>query len=567
LSRRLLLAAVWKTLRVQACTLCAFVAAAPAGAVPPGGQRVHLVDTAKDAGLTSPTICGKQGNPSILDGTGPGLTLLDYDGDGLLDIYLVNGGTEYDAGPVHLANVLYRNLGDGRFQDVTQAAGVGDRYFGQGAVAGDVNGDGHTDLYVMSYGRNTLYRNQGDGTFIDDTERAGVGYTGWSAGAGFADVDRDGDLDLYVGNYVGFDPETTPRLGNPRCVFMGVKVFCGPRGLTPLQDTFYRNRGDGTFEDRTRQAGLWQDEPYYSLGVVLGDVDDDGDVDIYVANDATPNLLFLNDGKGMFREEGLLQGVAFSQDGAEQAGMGTDMADYDGDGRTDLIVTNFSHDTNTLYRNQGEMFDVVTFAAGLGEASLDRLGWGVAFVDLDRDGWLDLFVSNGHTYPQMDGRGLGTSYRQYNQVFLNQGNGTFRDISEEAGPGMKVQLSSRGAAFGDMDNDGDTDIVLVNLGDPPTLLRNDSAARAWIGFHLRGQQGNRDAIGARVTVTAGGRRRMGDVRAGGGFLSGSDVRLLFGLGSVERVESVEVRWPDGTTTRHPGLATGTYHRLAQPPAP
>jgi len=532
------------------------------GEVPLG---FRLVDVGQQAGLTSRTVCGKEGNPSILDGTGPGLTLLDFDGDGLLDIYLVQGGTSYEKTPVHLANMLYRNLGNHRFEEVSDAAGVGDRHFGQGAVAADIDGDGHTDLFVMNYGRNTLYRNLGNGTFRDDTERAGLGYEGWSAGAAFADVDRDGDLDLYVANYVAFDPRTTPRMGNPRCIFMGVKVFCGPRGLTPLQDSFYRNRGDGTFEERTRQSGFWQAEPYYGLGTVFGDVDGDGDIDLYVANDATPNLLFLNRGDGTFEEQGLLQGVAFSQDGAEQAGMGTSMGDYDGDGRLDIVVTNFSHDTNTLYRNQDGMFEVTTFTAGLGEASLARLSWGVAFVDLDHDGWRDLFVSNGHTYPQMDGRGLGTTYRQANQVFLNTGDGRFRDVSNRAGPGLQVVESSRGAAFGDLDNDGDVDMVVVNLGATPTLLRNDSdTTNHWIGFRLVGHGANQDAVGARVTIRAGGRVQMDEVRAGSAFLSGHDLRLLFGLGTSGKADQVEVRWPDGSTSQHPGLAAGQYHRLVQP---
>lgn len=537
-------------------------------AFPEVGERplgFRFVDVGRQAGLTARTVCGKEGNPSILDATGPGLALLDFDGDGFLDIYLVQGGTSYEKAPVHTANVLYRNLGNGRFEEVSEAAGVGDRHFGQGAVAVDYDGDGYTDLFVTNYGRNTLYRNQGDGTFRDETERAGLGDEGWSTGAAFADVDRDGDLDLYVANYVDFDPRTTPRQGNPRCVFMGVKVFCGPRGLTPLQDVFYRNRGDGTFEERTRESGLWQAEPYYGLGTVFGDVDGDGDIDLYVANDATPNLLFLNRGDGTFEERGLLLGVAFSQDGAEQAGMGTHMGDYDGDGRLDIVVTNFSHDTNTLYRNQEGMFEVTTFVAGLGEASLDRLGWGVAFVDLDHDGWLDLFVANGHTYPQMDGRGLGTTYRQANQVFLNDGQGHFLDVSERAGPGLEVVESSRGAVFGDLDNDGDIDVVVVNLGAAPTLLRNESNTKnQWIGFRLIGMGANTEAVGARVTVRSDGRMQVDEVRAGSGFLSGSDLRLVFGLGRAAKADEVSVRWPDGSTSQYSGLAAGQYHALVQP---
>jgi hypothetical protein len=534
-----------------------------------GGQgealAFQMVDIAASAGLTAKTICGKEGNPSILDGTGPGLTVLDYDGDGLLDIYFVNGGTSYEREPVHLANVLYRNLGDDRFQDVTDKAGVGDRYFGQGAVAADIEGDGDTDLFVTSYGRNTLYRNRGDGTFQDDTVMAGLDAdTNYSAGAAFADVDLDGDLDLYVVNYIEFHPVTTPRIGNPRCVFMGVQVFCGPRGLVPMQDKLYRNRGDGTFEDATREAGLWLPEPYYGLGVTFGDVDGDGDPDLYVANDATPNLLFINQGDGTFEEEGLLQGVAFSQDGLEQAGMGTAMGDYDGDGLMDIIVTNFSHDTHSLYHNEGGLFEVTTFRVGLGETTLDRLSWGIEFVDLDADGWRDLFVSNGHTYPQMDGRGLGTTYRMPNQVFLNRGDGTFEDVSDRAGPGLEVVKSSRGAAFGDLDNDGDTDVVIVNLGEEPSLLRNDrDPARQWIGFEFQGRGANPAAVGARVRVRAGGRDQIHEVHAGSGFLSGSDPRLLFGLGSLT-VADAEVRWPDGSVSWHPALEAGRYHRLVQP---
>jgi enediyne biosynthesis protein E4 len=524
-----------------------------------------LIDIAEEAGLNAKTVCGRDGNPTILDGTGPGLALLDYDGDGRLDLYLVNGGTSYERGEVHVANVLYRNVGDGRFVDVTASAGVGDRRFGQGAVAADIDGDGDTDLYVTNYGRNTLYRNQGDGTFKDDTGRGGVGDDGWGTGAAFADVDRDGDLDLYVANYVGFDARTTPRRGNPRCLFMGVKVFCGPRGLTPLQDILYRNRGDGTFENGTAAAGLSRSEPYYGLGVVFGDVDDDGDPDLYVANDATPNLLYLNQGNGTFQEEGLLRGVAFGLEGNEQAGMGVDLGDYDGDGLLDLVVTNFSHDTHSLYRNEGSLFELTTFRAGLGETTLDRLGWAVAFVDFDADGWDDLFVSNGHVYPQMDGRGLGTTYRQPNQVFLNQGDGTFRDVSALAGEGMGITESSRGAVFGDLDNDGDPDVVVVNLDARPTLLRNDRAApHHWIGLQLEGRAPNRAAIGARVRLVTEGRAQVREVRAGSGFLSSSDPRLLFGLGSQGAGQEVEIRWPDGSRSRHRGLAADRYHVLSQP---
>ena len=533
----------------------------PAQAGPPG---FSLVDVAAQSGVTAVTVCGAPDKPAILDGTGPGLAILDYDGDGLQDIYLVNGGVTYDLGAVHAANVLYRNRGGGRFEDVTARAGVGDRHFGHGANAADLDGDGDVDLFVTNYGRNTYYRNRGDGTFEDATEEAGLGDESWSTGAAFADADGDGDLDLYVANYVGFDARTTPRLGNSRCVFMGVSVFCGPRGLTPVQDRYYRNRGDGTFEDATAAAGLQRPEPYYGLGVIFGDIDQDGDPDLYVADDATPNLLYLNRGDGTFVEEGLLRGVAVSQEGTEQAGMGASLGDYDGDGRVDLVVTNFSHDTHTLYRNAGAMFEVTTFRAGLGPPTLPKLGWGVGLVDLDGDGWKDLFFAHGHVYPQMDGRGLGTSYRQQNQVLRNLGNGRFEDVTAAAGPGLAVVESSRGAAFGDLDGDGDPDVVVVNLDAAPTLLRNDrSAATTWVGLVTHGRGHNPDAIGALVTARTGDLRQTAEVRAGSGYLSRDDQRILFGLGASAAPEVIEIRWRDGARERHRGLHGSYYHHLRQ----
>jgi len=526
-----------------------------------------FVDAAAEAGLTTPTICGLPDKPSILDGTGPGVGMFDYDGDGRLDLYQVQGGITHDPGPVHAPDVLYRNRGGWRFTDVTAAAGVGEKRYGHGCLAADLDGDGDTDIYLSQYGRNTFFRNRDDGTFEDATEAAGLGDERWGTGVTAADIDRDGDLDVYVANYVAFDPKTTPRLGNARCTFLGVLVFCGPRGLTPVQGSLYRNRGDGTFEDATRAAGMWREEPYYGLGAMLTDIDDDGDPDLYVADDATPHLLYINRGDGTFTEEGLLRGVAFSQDGAEQAGMGTDAGDYNGDGRFDIIVTTFSHDTNTLYRNDGDRFEVVTFAAGLGESTLPQLGWGTAFQDFDGDGWQDLFFANGHVYPQMDGRGLGTAYRQTNQVFRNRGDGTFEDVSSVAGPGMAVEESSRGAAFGDLDDDGDPDVFVTNLDAPPTLLRNERRNGArWLGLRIRGRGLNPDAIGARAWVETDGRRQVREVRAGSSYLSTSDPRLLFGLGTAARVERVEVRWPDGSRARFEGLAPDLYHQVS-PPAP
>jgi hypothetical protein len=542
--------------------LAAAALAAAAAAAGPQGPGFSLADVAAEAGLRRPTVCGAPDKPSILDGTGPGVGIVDYDGDGWPDLLLRNGGVSYDPGPAHAGDVLYRNLGGWRFEDVTDRAGVRDRRFGHGVTGADVDGDGDTDLILTNYGRDSFYRNLNDGRFEDATEAAGLADDGWTTGAALADADADGDLDLYVAGYVVFDPATTPRLGNPRCLFLGVPVFCGPRGLVPAHDRFYRNRGDGTFLEDSAAAGLRRDEPYYGLGALFADIDDDGDPDLYVADDATPNLLYVNRGDGTFTEEGLPRGAAFSQDGTEQAGMGVASGDYDGDGRIDLVVTNFSHDTHTLYRNGGALFDVATFEAGLGEATLPWLGWGVGFVDFDGDGWRDLFFAHGHVYPQMDGRGLGTSWRQPNLVFRNRGDGTFADVSARAGPGMAVVESSRGAAFGDLDGDGDPDVLVANLDAPPTLLRNDRAAGvAWLGLALHGPAPNRDAIGARVRVTCAGRAQVDEVQAGGSYLSLSEPRLLFGLGPAGTPSGVEVRWPGGARERYRGLPADRYYHV------
>ncbi|MGD8375770.1 MAG: CRTAC1 family protein [Acidobacteriota bacterium] len=525
----------------------------------------QLVDTAAAAGLDASMICGMPGKPSILDGTGPGIAVLDYDGDGWVDLLLRSAGTTYDPGPVHEPDRLYRNLGDGTFIDVTERAGVGDRHFASGVTAADVDGDGDEDLFLSNYGANVFYRNRGDGTFEDATAAAGLEDDGWGTGTALADTDRDGDLDLYLVNYVVFDPMTTPRLGNPRCVFMGVQVFCGPRGLIPGQDRFYRNRGDGTFEEAAREVGLHRDEPYYGLGMLFSDIDDDGDADLYVADDATPNLLYLNEGDGTFVEEGLLLGVAFSQEGTEQAGMGVNSGDYNRDGRMDLLVTNFSHDTHSLYRNDGLLFEVATLEAGLGETTLPRLGWGTAFVDLDGDGWQDLFFSHGHVYPQMDGRGLGTAWDQPNAVFRNRGDGTFEEISASAGPGLQVVHSSRGAAVLDLENDGDPDLFVANMDLPPTLLRNDrNPGVSWLGVILRGQPANRDAVGARIRLGDDAGPQIREVHAGSSYLSREDLRQTFGLGAARTPREIEVRWPRGGRSRYRGLPPDRYYVVIEP---
>ncbi len=480
-----------------------------------------------------------------------GLVFLDYDNDGRLDLYLVNGSTlEAVAGQEPAPrNALFRNRGDGSFEDVTEKAGVGGSgAWGMGACAADYDNDGDTDLYVTNYfGPNILYRNNGNGSFSQATAGARLAGGKWSTGCAFADYDRDGYLDLFVAGYVEVDPKRLPQPGeNKYCQYRGVPVMCGPRGLKGAPDFLFRNNGDGTFSDVSRQAGVADEKGYYGLGVVWGDYNNDGWPDLYVANDSTPNYLYKNKGDGSFEEMGLMSGTALSGDGREQAGMGVDFGDYDGDGRLDIYVTNFSDDSNTLYRNEGEdNFADVTYQAGHGESTWSYLGWGTGMVDLDNDGDLEIFVANGHVYPQVDEHSLNTSYRQRRLVFENLG-GKFKEIGGELGGVFAEKHPSRGAAFGDYDNDGDLDIALSNMDEGPTLLRNDSGhGNNWLSIKLIGTRSNRDAVGARVRVKFGDRGSIAEVKAGSSYLSQNDLRLHFGLGKSAVVELVEVLWPSG----------------------
>jgi hypothetical protein len=523
---------------------------------------IRLVDVAEQAGLTLLNIHGGSAKDYIVDVNGNGAALFDYDNDEDLDALIVNGSTrEAFARGGDPMVALFRNDGRGRFEDVTEASGLVARGWGMGACVADVDHDGDRDLYVTALGPNVLYRNNGDGTFTDVTGAAGVGDRRWSMNCAFGDYDRDGDVDLYVANYLTFDERTIPKRGeSSSCRFMGLDAPCGPRGLTGEPDALYRNDGDGTFTDVTETAGI-VDPGYYGFGVLFSDLDADGWPDIYVANDSVPNLLFRNNRDGTFSEEGLVSGVAFSGDGREQAGMGVDAGDYDGDGRLDLVVTNFSDDYNTLYENSAEgFFTDVAHAAGIGLATMRYLGWGVGLVDLDNDGLLDLFVANGHVYPDIDAHGIGTTFLQRNQIFRNVGNKRFRDVTAEAGSGLSIERSSRGAAFGDYDNDGDIDVLVINMNDRPTLLRNDTAPdNHWVTFRLVGAGGNRDAIGARVTVTSGGRAQIAEVRGGGSYLSHNDLRAHFGLGDADRVSRLEVRWPGGAVETIDGLDADRFY--------
>jgi hypothetical protein len=536
------------------------VGAAGAGAEAPGAPagRISFTDRASAAGLLfSNTYGNKDTSAYILETTGTGVAFLDYDRDGFLDVFLANGTTlEAPKGDEPPRCALFRNKGEGTFEDVTLKAGVGRSGWGQGVAVGDYDNDGYPDVYLTFFGENVLFHNNGNGAFTDVTARAGVAAGGWSTGAAFGDYDNDGRLDLYVAKYVDFDLKSAPLPGSQRnCVYRGLPVMCGPRGLSGGRDVLFHGNGDGTFTDVTVRAGDLDEDRYRGLGVVWADYDGDGRIDLFVANDAHPNLLYHNEGNGTFREVAFDAGVAFDEDGRERAGMGVGFGDYDNDGRLDLVLTNFYGEPNALYRNQGGgAFLETTWSSQIGEATVPYLGWGTSFTDFDNDGWKDLFFVNGHVYPEVDRHGLDETYAQRHLVFRNQGDGTFADVTGSAGPDLQVRRVGRGAAFGDYDNDGLVDVVVASVNDRPLLLHNESPRPGhWLALALVGTRSNRDGIGARVTVQVGGQTLVGAVQGGGSYLSESDRRLHLGLGSAEVVSALEVRWPSGTIDRLDGL--------------
>ena len=490
------------------------------------------------------------GSPSkayILESMSGGLGFIDYNNDGWIDIYLVNGST-LEAERLknnRASDRLYRNNKNGTFTDVTEQTGVRDNRWGMGVCVGDINNDGFEDLYVTNFGFNILYLNNGDGTFRDFSKESGTDDPSWSSSAAFGDYDKDGDLDLYVSNYLEFDVHNLPQ-DNPLCRYRSLKVQCGPRGLTPTAHRFYENQGNGKFVDATEKSGIGRARPCFGLGVVWGDYDNDGDLDIFVANDSTPNYLFRNNGDKTFSEVALLAGVALSEDGREQASMGVDFGDYDNDGDLDLFVTSFSEDYDTLYRNEGNgQFSDVSYAASIGETTWSYLAWGTQFVDFDLDGWLDLVIANGHVYPEVDRAQLGTSYRQRNLLFRNLRRGKFEEASNQAGPGFEKAQSGRGLAVGDINNDGQMDLLIANLDAPPALLLNRNALGNWILLKLRGSKSNRSAVGARVRAWTGSLVQMREVKSGGSYQSQNDLRVHFGLGSAKTIDQLEIRWPSG----------------------
>jgi enediyne biosynthesis protein E4 len=535
--------------------------AAPAGsaalAAPAAGGPV-FADVAQQAGLTHRTVYGgTDTNTYILETTGTGVAFLDYDNDGILDLFFTNGttlaGTAAGAAHAH----LYHGNGDGTFTDVTAKAGVARTGWGQGVAVGDYDNDGFVDIYLTFFGRNVLLRNNGDGTFTDVTDRAGVAAGGWSTSAAWADYDNDGLLDLYVARYIDFDLATAPRPGarvpGVNCMYRGFPVMCGPRGMKGVRDVLYHNNGDGTFTDVTDRAGIDRSSSR-GLGVVWGDYNNDGRPDLMVANDAQANQLYRNRGDGTFEEVALPAGVAVDEDGRERAGMGVDFADYDNDGWLDLAIGNFSGEGSSLYLNRHDgTFAETTWSSGIGPPTVPMLTWGTRFLDYDNNGWKDLLFVNGHVYPEVDAHHLDETYAQRALLFRNNGNGTFSNVGGAAGSGGDVwgqRWAGRGAAIGDYDNDGDLDIAIATVNGPPILLQNRGGNRGhWLSVKLTGTRSNRDAIGARVTVRAGGRSLMEEVRSGGSYLSQSDLRLHFGLGEQTRVETVDVTWPSGRKER------------------
>ena len=499
-------------------------------------QDMRFTDVTAELGIEFRHVNGESGKKYFIEPIGSGVALFDFDNDGDLDLYFVNGsdlpGMTSSVPPT---NRFYRN-DNGTFIDITTEASVGDTGYGLGCCVGDYNNDGFTDLYVTNYGPNVLYRNNGDGTFTDVAGTAGVDGDLFSSGCAFVDVDADGYLDLYVVNYVQFDPDT-----NPECARQGVRTYCTPEALLGAADVFYRNNGDGTFTDVSKEVGVGTARGK-GLGVVCGDVDNDGDVDIFVANDTTPNFLYRNERNGVeMMEDALFAGVALSEEGRAYSGMGANLGDFDNDGYLDIVITNFQDQTNSLYHNEESgFFTEMSFAKGVGERSLPYLAWGVDFVDVNNDGWLDLFIANGHlddNIAEIDP--IGT-YAQPNQLFLNDQGIRF---SENLDAAIAQQKVSRGTAFGDIDNDGDIDVVISNLKDAPTVLRNDGGnASQWLTVKLIGTDCNRDAIGARVTVVSGDLTQMREVKSGSGYLSQNDLRLHFGLGAATSVDTLTVRW-------------------------
>jgi hypothetical protein len=542
--------------------VCGWVTSAQVIPYPPTGEHpgpAWFVDVAAAAGIQVRNVNGGVSTKRyIIEATGSGAAIIDYDRDGWPDIFLVNGravedGMSKDATERPPTSHLFHNNHDGTFTDATVKSGLTSVGWGQGACVGDYDNDGYDDLYVTQYGKNRLYHNEGNGKFKEVAEAAGAAGSGreWGTGCAFVDYDRDGKLDIFVANYVHFDLAKTPKPGEEAgCMWKGAPVMCGPRGLASAPNMLLHNLGNGRFEDVSKASGIEKTNGHYCFSVTTLDYDNDGWPDIYVACDSTPAILYHNNRDGSLTDLAADAGAAYNEDGREQAGMGSTAGDYNGDGNIDLFKTNFSDDTSTLYKNGGDgTYTDVTYAAGLGINS-DALGWGAMFADVDNDGWPDLLVANGHVYPEVDSAKLGATFRERRFLYRNLGNGRFKDVSAASGPGMQTPQSGRGLAIADLWNDGRISAVVNNLSDFPMLLVNEAKnGNNWLGLRLVGTRSNASAIGARVMVRGAKRMWVDEVRSGSSYNSSSDLRLHFGLGSEEKVSGVEVRWPNGEMER------------------
>jgi enediyne biosynthesis protein E4 len=536
--------------------------------VKPG--EVHFEDIASQAGLRAFNVYGGDTHKEfIIETTGNGAIIFDYDNDGWPDIFLPNGSTvEGFAGDKDQAPTghLYHNNHDGTFTDVTSRAGLARPGWGQGGCVGDYDNDGYLDLLVTYWGQNVLYRNNGDGTFTDVTAKAGLktAHDEWSTGCSFVDFDRDGKVDIFVVRYVDFSYDSVPRPGQGRwCQWKGINVMCGPRGLRAGANALYHNNGDGTFTDVSQKSGIPNTAPCYGFTSLTADFDHDGWPDIYVACDSTASILYHNNQNGTFTDIGKKAGVAYNEDGSEQAGMGLSADDFRHKGYQDIVKTNFSDDTPTLYMNRGENFDDVTYSSGLGKIK-NWLGWGVEFYDFDNSGWPGILIANGHVYPEVDGKGLGTSYREPKVAYYNLRDGTFANITADAGLVLSEPHSGRGMALGDLFNDGHQEALVNNMNERASLYYNTSPIGNWISLQLVGVKSNRAALGALVTLEQGSSNRENDkhekeVRSGDGYISQSDLRLHFGLGKSSRAEKIMIRWPSGLVETLSHLPANHYY--------